>query len=219
MQHLAARCYGFVILSKYEEEELTSRCSFLFNRLSMHRKQGLRCLVKEIMPHEGYYQGTMLGQMRKDLVGLHSVGIAVYDLREDNYLMGKIVDFSQAHVIPHRNLDMIIYPSTVKEVVWRDLVGFDGIVETWNEEHPAEFYNHPFLPSYDYQQKLRSKETISQRAEQDGLSYQQLAVTKYDWKGQKRLRKLATQGSTATKTEANRISKPKAKRKQGSKRR
>lgn len=221
MQHLASRCYGFVILDQDEEDDLTSRCSFECNRRPAQRKLGLRCLVKELIPTGEYFQGHLLEQMRKDLIGLHTLGIAVYDLREDNYMMSKIIDFSQAHVVPHRDLDMTIAPSTAKWIIWRDLVGFDGIVSSWNKQHPAEQYDHPFMPTFAYRVKMRDKQSISKRRSEDGLQEKHLLAARYDWKAEKRLRTLTGQSpiTTSTPTSSTRLSKPKAKRKRGRKRR
>lgn len=220
-QLLASRCYGFVILGQDEEDDVVSRCSFEWNRRPAQRKLGLRCLVKELMPAGEHFQGHMLEQMRKDLIGLHTLGIVVYDLREDNYMMSKIVDFSQAHVVPHHDLDMSIAPSTAKWVIWRDLVGFDGIVSSWNKQHPTEQYDHPFMPTFAYRVKMRDKQSISKRRSEAGLQDKHLLATRYDWKGEIKLRKSIGQAlkSTSTPASSTRISKPRARRKRSSKRR
>lgn len=76
--------------------------------------------------------------MREDLCGLHRMGIYVRDIREDNYIDGKLVDFSRSWTKPHSFLDPNIRSqTTINKAIAGEFVEFDRMLrETGIQTQP-----------------------------------------------------------------------------------
>ena len=68
--------------------------------------------------------------MRKDLLVLQNMGVYVQDISEDNYINGKLVDFSRSWTNPHLMLDSNIRSqSLIDSQIEGDLWTFDRMLE------------------------------------------------------------------------------------------
>ncbi len=68
--------------------------------------------------------------MRKDLLALHGMGVYVQDIREDNYMNGKLVDFSRSWTDPHIMLDPDIRSQNLIDLeIEGELITFDRMLE------------------------------------------------------------------------------------------
>ncbi len=68
--------------------------------------------------------------MREDLLALHGMGIYIQDIREDNYISGKLVDFSHSWTDPHMMLDPRIRSQRlIDSDIEGDLLTFDRMLE------------------------------------------------------------------------------------------
>ncbi|KAG7292883.1 hypothetical protein NEMBOFW57_002928 [Staphylotrichum longicolle] len=140
-EDLAARCYGYVLLDQSHEDELARLGFDSWDRRAATKGRPIRAVVKEYIADDGDGPFTyeMLPRMRRDIQDLNRLGIVVWDVRADNYRAGRLIDFSQAHTVPHMELDWnsaIYSRSHVMETCVRDLACFDDMVEEWNDEHP-----------------------------------------------------------------------------------
>lgn len=73
---------------------------------------------------------TRVAQMREDLLALHDMGIYVQDIKGDNYINGKLVDFSHSWTDPHVMLDPRIRSQRlIDSDIKADLLTFDRMLE------------------------------------------------------------------------------------------
>ena len=137
----------------------------------------MRAIVKKYFANDGSGAFTfeMLPRMRRDILDLNRLGVVVWDVRADNYRGGHLVDFSQAHTVPHIELDWnsTVYDrDQIKECCVRDLALFDDMVEEWNEDHPDRKFWSRFLPSIDFGQRLRNRQRYRKAAHhQEGVKF------------------------------------------------
>jgi len=85
--------------------------------------------------------------MCRDFRELDRLGIVVWDVRADNYRPGRLVDFSQALMATHRELDWnsTFYPrSTVMKFCIQDQVSFDTMIYQWNDDHLDRHFSTSF---------------------------------------------------------------------------
>ena len=104
---LAVRCHGYVLPTQDQEQDLAKLCFNDWGRQDARRGRPIRAIVKEYFANDGSGAFTfeMLPQMRRDILDLNRLGVVVWDVRADNYRAGQLVDFSQAHTVPHIELD------------------------------------------------------------------------------------------------------------------
>jgi len=106
-EDLAARCYGYVLLDQSHEDELARLGFDNWDRRAATKGRPIRGIVKEYIADDGSgpFTYAMLPRMRRDIQDLNRLGIVVFDVRADNYRAGRLIDFSQAHTVPHMELD------------------------------------------------------------------------------------------------------------------
>lgn len=183
-EHVAVKCYGYVILSDEEERDLKTQSGVDWTRPRGQAKLGIRGIIKEYLPDTKAFERKMMPIMRQDMLSLHKLGICVFDLRAGNYMMGKIVDFSQAMVVPHRDLDLKNSPDRAKYHSNADFVAFDGVVEDWNTEHPDQEYRQFFTPTIN--RNLRNMKAVKSRLYKPTERY--TIAAEYDWLKANKLR-------------------------------
>lgn len=132
-ESLAARCYGYLFLTKDQERELDAKLgpfSWMEGETDEETDQEtdaswsksetdgessakrdpdwlLQVIVKEFIPGTEPFSGTKKDARRmvRDLKALHLSGIVLMDMKEDAYVGGVLVDFSHARTIPHLKFD------------------------------------------------------------------------------------------------------------------
>lgn len=135
---IAVRCYGFMAVSA-EEEEVLAAPPFQIDTSEWNRpeqeynwsvagRQPFRAIVKQLV--KGKKRLSAPAQMRKDLLALQDMGVYVQDISEDNYINGKLVDFSRSWTKPHLMLDPDIRSQSIIESdIKGDLKTFDRMLE------------------------------------------------------------------------------------------
>jgi Kinetochore Sim4 complex subunit FTA2 len=135
---IAVRCYGFMAVSAEREEELAAPPFDVdpgeWNRPEEEyewpgtARQPFRAIVKELVRSKKRL--SRVAQMRDDLLALHEMGIYVQDIHQENYVKGKLVDFSRSWTHPHMMLDPNIRSqSLIDREIEGDLLAFDRMLE------------------------------------------------------------------------------------------
>lgn len=156
---VAVLCHGYTTVEADREAELAKR----FNTIDWQRpedeyhspvsqRQPFRAIVKALVHEKVPFTEKMIPQMKSDLTALRRMFIYVRDIRADNYLGGKLVDFSSAWTAPHILVSTYLRPqeSIDSDLQW-DLEQFDQMIknsgiQTWCRASPNP----------EYLQKLRS---------------------------------------------------------------
>ncbi|KAK4210570.1 kinetochore Sim4 complex subunit FTA2-domain-containing protein [Rhypophila decipiens] len=192
--NMVVRCLGYVLLTPGQEKTFRSRtstCPDLLQRFAYLARVPLRGIVKEWIP-EGteYFTAAMASRMRRDLKTLNRIGIANRDIKENNYLGGKLVDFGNAWTVPHYLVDK--WKRWIEEGGKRaehakedlemereiDQDSFDHMIQQWNETRQGPRIWVRNYPNRDYS-NLRSRR--SKRS--DGYpAFPGPDRLSYDWK-------------------------------------
>ncbi|KAM7205837.1 Kinetochore Sim4 complex subunit FTA2 domain containing protein [Rhypophila sp. PSN 637] len=212
-ENMVVRCYGYVLLTHGQEKTFRSRtstCPDVLRRVPYLAGVPLRGIVKEWVP-EGteYFTAAMAPRMRRDLKTLNRIGIANRDIKENNYLGGKLVDFGSAWTVPHYQVDK--WKKWIEEGGKRaehaieelemergiDQDSFDHMMEEWNEmgQGPRIWVRN--FPNRRYS-NLRSRQSKRSRGYP---AFPGPDPFSYDWRGSKKtvtpaLRKSPRRGKT-----------------------
>ncbi|KAM7215510.1 Kinetochore Sim4 complex subunit FTA2 domain containing protein [Rhypophila decipiens] len=188
--NMVVRCLGYVLLTPGQEKTFRSRtstCPDLLQRFAYLARVPLR----EIIP-EGteYFTAAMASRMRRDLKTLNRIGIANRDIKENNYLGERLVDFGNAWTVPHYLVDK--WKRWIEEGGKRaehakedlemereiDQDSFDHMIQQWNETRQGPRIWVRNYPNRDYS-NLRSRR--SKRS--DGYpAFPGPDPLSYDWK-------------------------------------
>lgn len=133
---VAVSCYGFIGVPAEREDDLAAPPFEVdeWNRPEEEyesptaRRQPFRAIVKKLIRRR-----KRLGrvrEMREDLLALQKMGVYVQDIREDNYINGKLIDFSRSWTEPHALLDPHIRSQRlINAEIEGDLLDFDRMME------------------------------------------------------------------------------------------
>lgn len=150
---IATCCHGHLSLSATLEAEIAhqfniddwQRPEAEYN-LPVAERKPFRAIVKELISDGVPFSAKMIPRMLMDLKDLRRIFVYVRDVRSDNYLGGKLVDFSCAWTAPHVLLSTYLRSWRVIEsdLKW-DLEQFDEMVksegiETWRRASPNVEY-------------------------------------------------------------------------------
>ncbi|MCJ1396296.1 hypothetical protein MMC18_009185 [Xylographa bjoerkii] len=133
---VAVQCHGYMAVSAERETELMALPFDIdeWNRpaeeyeLPEAKRQPFRAIVKKLV--RSRKRLCRVAQMRDDLLALHKIGVYVRDIREDNYVLGKLVDFSLAWTAPHSLLDPNIRsPQLINAEIEGELLDFDRMLQ------------------------------------------------------------------------------------------
>lgn len=177
-EHLAIKCYSYIILTDDEEFQLLKASSLDWARPIGQKSQGIRAVAKECLPYNADLEYQMLPRMRNDMLDMHKIGICIYNLSKDSYLQGKVADFSEAMVVPHRDLDLSRNCLAAKRNCERDFINMDAIVDEWNSRHPKDMYNVFFTPAPH--QEGRNMQWLANRLFSGSSKH--ATAAEYDWK-------------------------------------
>lgn len=117
-EDLVVRAYGYLILSPDQQAEVARKMGVRHSSLVLaswdgheeHYGLSVPAIVKELVTDdfgEDYpfaITEAQAPQVWSDLKGLHGLGIRVGDIREGNYVRGKLVDFGRAWTVYHPGL-------------------------------------------------------------------------------------------------------------------
>ena len=181
-EDLAVKSYGYVILQTIEEQLISEKfgISKWDRSITEEKKQTpIRAIVKEFIDSGETLEPRMVPKMMKDLVAINRLGILVWDVREGNYLQGRLVDFSQARTVPHYQLTIGPANYQLKSLdtdAYHDFSEFDTwVIDAWNLEHKVWIWDR-FYPNGRYLRHLRKRQRFLERP--SGI----IAAARYDWK-------------------------------------
>jgi hypothetical protein len=129
---LAVRCHGYMLLPTAIELEIESQFGIDdWNRGPADEGHPLRAIVKDRIYHnKSPFGKTSPSTMRSRLKQLNRLGIYNMDIREGNYLGGRLFDFSLAVTAPHLSLSRRIRDkSEILRDMRYDIRVFDDLME------------------------------------------------------------------------------------------
>ncbi|KAF2965091.1 hypothetical protein GQX73_g8476 [Xylaria multiplex] len=132
---LAVRCYGYVFLPHTVEHQIERQFGISdWNRKAEDNGSQLRAIIKDYIKWKTVCNRTSFETMRKNLEELNELGIYNMDIRKDNYLGGRLFDFSIAITVPHLSLWLKLRSKEqIFEDMDDDLECFDDMVERMRE--------------------------------------------------------------------------------------
>lgn len=157
---LAVKCHGYIYLGdgdkkKLEHMGLDLGTEVLDNKLRRALDGGgrVRAIVKELAPSHTSVNSRNVRAALSRVRKLNELQIYNRDIRAENFVGGKLVDFGSSWTEPHIILDAL-EPDDVEDSRLEDLVMFDDMIE---EE---EIRTRPKLQALDnvneeYRKKLR----------------------------------------------------------------
>lgn len=217
-QHLAAGCYGYLLLNQSQEnaiEQLDAEVSAEpdpWDRQDTFSGKPLRCLVKEYLEVGATpFTPKQVSRIKNNIRQIHKLGIVIYDVRLGNYINGNLIDFSQAHTVPHFDLDLnsrMNTRSTIAKLCAHDLADFDAMMTEWNDLHPEQPIWARFLPNRLYGRRLRDNLRFKLLRQKMGEG--SVEIAEYDWKNSgKSSRQNGQALARGTAASRSRIQKPK----------
>ncbi|KAI0437013.1 kinetochore Sim4 complex subunit FTA2-domain-containing protein [Xylaria telfairii] len=137
---LAVRCHGYVFLSDNIERQIESQFGIHdWNRKAEDEGSQLRAIVKDYIVWKSLRHRKTFETMRNKLEDLNKLGIYNMDIREDNYLGGRLFDFSIAITFPHLSLWPKLW--SVEQILndkENDLGCFDSMVKRVRKKEESE---------------------------------------------------------------------------------
>lgn len=182
-EHLAVRCYGYMIFDKATEQILADKLGlddWGRNAEDYPEFEGrpLQAIVKEFLPPpETAISEKDARRMIKDLKEIHQCGIVVYDIKYDAYIGPTLVDFSVAATVPHIQFDQRFgFNYDNYFLATSDLSRLDEDVFRWfNEVVRAgpRIWVRTQQPDYHLRKRHRS--------DQENNAYNEIPL-KFDWR-------------------------------------
>ncbi|KAJ8124633.1 hypothetical protein O1611_g9008 [Lasiodiplodia mahajangana] len=133
---LAVRCHGYVFLSKAIEHQIERQFGIRgWNRKADDEGSQLRAIVKDYIRWKTLCHRTTFAVMRERLQKMNKLGVYNMDIREDNYLGGRLFDFSIAITFPHISLwPRLCSAEEIIDDQEDDIACFDSMVKRVTEE-------------------------------------------------------------------------------------
>lgn len=137
---LAVRCHGYVFLSDAVERQIEHQFGIYdWNRKAEDESSQLRAIVKDYIVWKSLRHRKSWEVMRKNLEELNKLGIYNMDIREANYLAGRLFDFSIAITFPHLSLWPKLW--SVEQILNEqaaDIGCFDSMMERVRKSEESE---------------------------------------------------------------------------------
>lgn len=160
---VAVRCHGFTSVPAELEDYISEAFGVQdWNRppeeykLLDTQRQPFRAVVKDIVRVEVAFTKAMVRMMKADLFALRKILIFVRDLREDNYLGGKLIDFSVSWTSPHLMLTTELRsPEVIDRNLLSELYDFDAMIR--NKGIKTRIRAAPRMNEQDGESPRRSK--------------------------------------------------------------
>lgn len=190
MGHRVARCYGYLIFTQDQEEDLISKGLLTAQATDGFTPPPLKALVKELIESETPFTPHMIPAMIDDIQMINKVGIFVFDVRERNYLDGLLLEFGSAMTVPHDNLTKEWIDSCVEnkrfteELPKVDEDDFDEMIDDYNEATTGPRIWIRISPNWNLKESLRKTRYDVYHYE---MHYPRYRPELYDWeKGEHR---------------------------------
>lgn len=157
-EHLAAKCYGYMIFDAVMEQLLADKLGLVAwgrdaKEFPQFKGRPLYGIVKEVLPHTTF-SAKDARKLVQDLKEIHRCGILVADIKYDAYVGTRLVDFSFAATVPHYQFDDRFkfnrdWPITAAQ----DFGHLDiDVFECWDTEirrDEPEIWVRAFYPKYE----------------------------------------------------------------------
>lgn len=133
---LAVRCHGYVHVPESVERRIEKDFGIHdWNRGPKDSKEPLRAIVKDYIKYKSFYKPSNFTIMREKLVELNNMGIYNMDVCEENYLGGRLFDFSLAITMPHFSFSVDVRTQgQILEDTRFDLACFDSMAKSVVEQ-------------------------------------------------------------------------------------
>ncbi|GAP88162.1 hypothetical protein SAMD00023353_1500650 [Rosellinia necatrix] len=151
---LAVRCYGYAFLPHAVEHQIKQQFGITdWNRKAEDEGSPLRAIVKDYIRWKTLRGRKSFKTMRKNLEEINYLGVYNMDIRRDNYLGGRLFDFSIAATVPHLSFWLRLQcRDRIIEDMEDDLACFDEMVEDAKEEEAQSVPNQ----SLSWKQRTRA---------------------------------------------------------------
>lgn len=153
-EQLAVRCHGYLLLTEAQKKGIEQQFGIetwwddswnldtsdpeTQQAFQQKERSPLCALVKDFIHSDIFFGPEHAPMMIKDLHQLHRLGIINNDIKEDAYVDGKLVDFSEAIVVPHIKLSVrlrVDLDAIAQGMVHEELANLRATFLEWNEEH------------------------------------------------------------------------------------
>lgn len=99
MTHVAAKCYGYIILTPNQEKQLRHKGIPVLDSEPGKTRPSLKAIVKEFIDSKIPFTPRIVPRMIRNLYTMHEVGICIRDIHENQYLNGLMLDFGRAKTV------------------------------------------------------------------------------------------------------------------------
>ena len=161
-EHLAVKCHGYFLLKKEYEIILEQKFGLgpgtwgwcfdndggpyeedLASRRDCAEADGnwrpIRVIVKEFIDGDEGIEPAYVKKMAQNLLDLHALGVIQNDIKEDAYIDGVLVDFSEAYTTPHPRLNAelshIYSEQNAFDLCDADTDKFWDMMHRWNDKN------------------------------------------------------------------------------------
>ncbi|KAI2633060.1 kinetochore Sim4 complex subunit FTA2-domain-containing protein [Hypomontagnella submonticulosa] len=157
---LAVRCHGYAFLPATVERRIREQFGIdNWNRQPEDEGRPLRSIVKNYIRYKSAFGRKKFSAMRSNIKKLNDMGIYNMDIRKDNYLAGRLFDFSLAITSPHISLNLKLRTrKKIEEDARYDLVCFEKLAkgeEERREKQRASAKSQGFVRETRLQRRLR----------------------------------------------------------------
>lgn len=141
---LAVRCYGYALLSESIESRIREQFGITdWNRGEGDEGQRLRAILKSYIWYKTPFGRKKFPALRKNIEKLNNLGIYNMDIRKENYLGGRLFDFSIAITAPHLNLwTKLRFEDQIQADMNYDLECLDFMADQAAEEKEKELLRY-----------------------------------------------------------------------------
>ncbi|KAG8160868.1 hypothetical protein KVR01_009132 [Diaporthe batatas] len=158
---LAVKCHGYIYLGDEDKKKLQEKGLDLgMNVLDEKLRQALegggrvRAIVKDLAPSRTSVNSRNVRAALETVRKLNELQIYNRDIRAENFVGGKLVDFGSSWTEPHIILDAL-EPDEAEDSRLEDLVMFDDMIE---EEGIKTRPQVQALRNVEYRKKLRGRQ-------------------------------------------------------------
>lgn len=203
-----AKCYGYILLTPDQEDFIRSRGVPIIKQAHGIPNSSIKALVKEFIDSEIPFTPRMVPRMIGDLHAINKVGIQIFDVREENYLDGRLLEFGSSKTVPHPRLyeelvdDIIKCGVGLENLPKADEDDFDQMIDDYNEVTTGRRIWNRIGPNWDLKENVLRQTRLD--VYQHEIYHPKYRPELYDWEKAKRNREAKRQkpvhdsGSTAS---------------------
>lgn len=197
MDHRVAKCYGYVLLTPHQEDHLRDEGVPIKKRGHENPHPPIQALVKEFIDSDIPFTPRMVPRMIRDLQEINKVEIMIFDVRDENYLDGRLLEFGSSKTVPHPRLNEEIVDFFVKRnaglenLPKADEDDFDQMIDDYNEETTGPRIWKRIGPNWDLKENVLRKTRLDVYKHE--AYYPKYRPELYDWEKAERDREAKRQ--------------------------